>query len=310
MGTPEFAVPSLLEVARRCEIVAVVTQPDRPRGRGRKIASSPVADAADGLELLVLKPEVLDETMRARIAGLAPDLFAVVAYGAILAPKWLGVPRQGAINLHGSLLPEYRGASPVQRALWDGRSGTGVTTIWMDQGIDTGDMILQRWAPIAADDTALSLGAKLARLGAPLLAESLVQAAEGRAPRRAQPKSGASYARKLEKRDGVIDWNLDAETVWNRIRAVTPWPGATTALAGRRLVVLSSRPHDLLPAAVPPGSVIALATSSIVVACAGGALEITEVKPEGRGAQGAGDWGRGARITAGARFEWKEEEPV
>ncbi|HUK62005.1 MAG TPA: methionyl-tRNA formyltransferase, partial [Dongiaceae bacterium] len=147
MGTPEFAVPALERVAECCEVVAVVTRPDRPRGRGQHLAASEVAAVAERLVLPVLKPSSVNaEESRAELAALAADLFAVVAYGAILKPGLLAVPRLGCINLHGSLLPEYRGASPVQRALWDGRGGTGVTTLWMDEGIDTGDLILQRWA--------------------------------------------------------------------------------------------------------------------------------------------------------------------
>ncbi|HEY6867248.1 MAG TPA: methionyl-tRNA formyltransferase, partial [Candidatus Eisenbacteria bacterium] len=188
MGTPAFAVPALGAVAAACDVAAVVTQPDRPRGRGLEPAPSAVASEAARLGLAVMKPEQPNapET-RAALAALAPDLFAVVAFGAILSRELLRVPKRGAINLHGSLLPDYRGAAPVQRALWDGRAFTGVTTLWMDEGIDTGPLILQRWHPIAADDDAGRLAESLAALGAPLLAERLALAHAGRAPRRAQP---------------------------------------------------------------------------------------------------------------------------
>jgi methionyl-tRNA formyltransferase len=182
MGTPEFAVPALRETARSCDVAAVVTQPDRPRGRGLAAAPSPVALAAEALGLAVLKPADpnAEETRRA-LSALSPDFIAVVAFGAILKPGLLAVPRLGAINLHGSLLPEYRGASPVQRALWEGRKTTGVTTLWMDQGIDTGDLILRGEVGIHDDDNAGTLAARLAEAGAPLLARSLVLAFEGRA---------------------------------------------------------------------------------------------------------------------------------
>ena len=155
MGTADFAVPALRAVARSCDVVLVVTQPDRPRGRGQQLGPSPVAEEARALGLAVAKPvDVNEPEWRERLAGLGLDLVAVVAYGAILAPELLGVPRLGCVNLHGSLLPDYRGASPVQRALWDGRIGTGATTLWMDEGIDTGDCILQRWVGIEPADNA------------------------------------------------------------------------------------------------------------------------------------------------------------
>ena len=194
MGTPEFAVPALRAVARACDVAAVVTQPDRPRGRGQHAAASAVAGEAESLGLTVLKPaDVNAFESRARLRELAPDLLAVVAYGMILEPESLALGRLGAINLHGSRLPDYRGASPVQRALWDGRTTTGVTTIWMDAGIDTGDMILQRWCVIEPTDTAGTLAPRLATLGAPLLAESLVLAHGGKAPRRPQPAGGSGW---------------------------------------------------------------------------------------------------------------------
>jgi len=307
MGTPEFAVPSLRDVARGFEVAAVVTQPDRPRGRGRKLGPSAVAVAAGELKLKTFKPETLkSQELLAEIRALNPELLAVVAFGAILSSDWLRLPRLGAINLHGSLLPQYRGASPVQQALWDGRCGTGVTTIWMDEGIDTGDMILQRWAPIEPDDTAGTLGQRLADLGASVLAESLALAARGEAPRSRQPREG-SYAKKLAKRDGLVDFSADAVTVWNRQRAVTPWPGAWTGYDSRRMQVLESRPRDLLPATVAPGTILEMGGRGVCVACGAGSLELLRVKPEGGGEMDAIDWARGVRVASGARMNWNEE---
>jgi methionyl-tRNA formyltransferase len=304
MGTPSFAVPSLRAVARRCEVVAVVTRPDRPRGRGRQVESSEVAAAATEMKLEVIKTETMkSDTLRAEVQGRAPDLFAVVAFGAILPSEWLRVPRLGAINLHGSLLPEYRGASPVQRALMDGRSATGVTTIWMDEGIDTGDRILQRWEPIAADDTAATLGDRLANLGAPLLAESLVRAANGLAPRIPQPAHDGSYAPRLRKKDGWVDWSQSAESVWSRQRAVTPWPGATTSFAGRGVLITKSWPHDTMSRDAEPGTVLEVSADGVRVACGRGSLQLVAVKPEGKGELQATEWARGARIAPGVRFE-------
>jgi methionyl-tRNA formyltransferase len=308
MGTPEFAGPSLHAVAAACDVVAVVTQPDRPRGRGQHPAPSVVATIAEGLGIPILKPERANEpALRERLAALGPDLFAVVAFGAILAPALLAVPRLGSINLHGSLLPEYRGASPVQRALWDGRGGTGVTTLWMDEGIDTGDCILQRWVGIEAGDNAGTLGSRLAEAGAPLLAESLTLAHAGRAPRVPQPREAGSYARKLAKLDGIVDWSLDVESVWNRQRAVTPWPGATSGLRGKRLMILEARPLHRLPAGVSPGAVVAIATEGVAVACGTGVLTVTRVKPEGRSEMTATEWARGARLEPGEPLQWEKE---
>ena len=303
MGTPDFAVPALRAVARSCDVARVLTQPDRPKGRGRALAESEVALEAARLGLPVAKPaDMKAETVRAELAALEPDLFAVVAFGAILSPALLALPRLGAINLHGSLLPEYRGASPVQRALWDGRAFTGVTTLFMDEGVDTGEMILQRWLGIEPADQAGTLAARLAELGAPLLAESLLLAAAGRAPRRPQAPGEGSYARKLRKEDGVVDWGLDAATVWNRQRAVTPWPGATTACEGRRLLVTCAWPHHRLPVSEPPGTLLAVTRDGVMVACAPGVLLLTRVKPEGRPEMGAAEWARGARLAPGARL--------
>jgi len=311
MGTPDFAVPALRAVAHDCHIVRVVTQPDRPKGRGRAPAESEVARAATRLGLTLDKPaDMKDEAVRARLAALEPDLFAVVAFGVILSPALLAVPRLGSVNLHGSLLPEYRGASPVQRALWDGRAFTGVTTLFMDEGVDTGDLILQRWLAIEPDDRADTLAGRLAELGAPLLAESLRLAAAGRAPRRAQPKGAGSYAPKLRKEDGRVDWGLDAVTVWDHQRAVTPWPGAATDCAGRRLLITGAWPLHRLAVPEPPGTLLGVSREGAIVACRPGVLRLTRVKPEGRNEMGAAEWARGARLSAGARLGTATEVPA
>ena len=303
MGTPEFALPSLHAVAERCDVVRVVTQPDRPRGRGQVTSESPVAAAARERGLPVLRaadmkaPDVLDE-----LRSLRADVFAVVAFGAILTPAVLALPRAGCVNLHGSLLPDFRGAAPVQRALWEGRSETGVCTLFMDEGIDTGDVIRCLRAPIHDDDDAGTLAARLAALGGPLLAESVLLAARGEAPRTSQDRAAGSYARKLRKEDGVVDWRLPARTVWARARAVTPWPGATTAFRGRRVQLLRSRPE---PAAnrAEPGTLLRWDEQGVDVACAEGALRVSTIKPEGRAQLDAAEWARGARPEPGERFE-------
>lgn len=308
MGTPDFAVPALRATAAACEVAGVVTRPDRPRGRGRALTPSSVARIAEQLGVPVLKPEDANAAdSRSALAAFGADLFAVVAFGAILSPGTLALPRAGCINLHGSLLPDYRGASPVQRALWDGCAGTGVTTLWMDDGIDTGDLMLQRWVPIEGTDDAGTLTARLAEVGGPLLAESLVLAHDGRAPRRPQDRQTGSYTRRLGKADGSMEWGHDAVTVWNRQRAMTPWPGAATGFKERRVLVMRARPQHLMALGVPPGTVAEVGRDAVVVACAPGALELLVVRPEGRGDMPATQWARGARLEAGDRLAIEKE---
>jgi methionyl-tRNA formyltransferase len=305
MGTPEFSVPALRAVAERCTVTRVVTQPDRPAGRGRQLAESAVAREAAALGLPVDKPaNMRAPEVRDALAAENADVFAVVAFGAILSPALLALPRAGCLNLHGSLLPDYRGASPVQRALWDGRAETGVCTIFMDDGIDTGDVVLAAREPVRDDDDAASLAARLAALGGPLLAESCVLAHEGRAPRSPQDRAAGSYAKKLKKADGAVDWALPAAEVWHHARAVTPWPGATAGHAGRRLIVLASHPAEGRGA---PGEVLAVDSSGILVACGEDALRLTKLKPEGRAACAAADWARGARLSQGNRLDGGKE---
>jgi methionyl-tRNA formyltransferase len=308
MGTPDFAVPALRATAVGADVAAVVTRPDRPRGRGKVMSPSPVAGAAEALGLPVMKPENVNAPeSRAALAALEADLFAVVAFGAILSPALLAMPRLGSLNLHASLLPDYRGASPVQQALWDGRAGTGVTTMWIDEGLDTGDLALQRWVAIEATDDAGSLASRLAGIGGPLLAETVTLAHAGRAPRRPQDRAAGSYARKLGKRDGIVEFAHDAVAVWNRQRAVTPWPGATTAFKDRHLLLVRTEPVHRLTLDLVPGTVVECGADGLVVACAPGALRLVTVRPEGRGDLAAAEWARGARIQPGDRLAIEKE---
>ncbi len=307
MGTPEFAVPALRAVAAACDVVRVVTQPDRPRGRGQHTAESPVAATASELGLPVMRPaDMKASEVRDELASLEADVFAVVAFGAILTPAVLALPRAGAVNLHGSLLPDYRGASPVQRALWDGRRETGVCTLFMDEGIDTGDVIRCERLAVHDDDDAATLAARLAALGAPLLAESVCLAAEGRAPRAPQDRAAGSYAKKLRKEDGVVEWALPAGAVWTRARAVTPWPGATTTFRGTRVQLVRTRPEPGAAVAAP-GTLLETDDEGLHVACAEGVLLVIRLKPEGRAELDAAEWARGARPQPGERFERLKE---
>ena len=308
MGTPEFAVPALRAVAAACDVARVVTQPNRPRGRGQVTSGSPVALAAEALGLPVIRPaDMKTRDVRDELASLRADVFAVVAFGAILTPEVLALPRAGCVNLHGSLLPDYRGASPVQRALWDDRAETGVCTLFMDEGIDTGDVIACRRVAIREDDDAATLAARLAERGAPLLAESVVQAAEGRAARTPQDRAAGSYAKKLRKQDGVVDWGLPARVVRAHARAVTPWPGATTSFRGKRVLVVRAL-AEAGGAGAAPGTLLGTDDDGLRVACAEGVLRVTRLKPEGRAELDAAEWARGARPQPGERFETLKEQ--
>ena len=308
MGTPEFAVPALRALNAVCDVARVVTQPDRPRGRGQVTSGSPVAVAAEALGLPVVKPaDMRAPEVRTELASLEADVFAVVAFGAILTPGVLALPRAGCVNLHGSLLPDYRGASPVQRALWDDRAETGVCTLFMDEGIDTGDVIACRREPVREDDDASSLAARLAELGGPLLAESVLQAAEGRAARTPQDRAAGSYAKKLRKEDGAVDWALPARVVRAHARAVTPWPGATTTFRGKRVLIVRSS-AEAVGIAAAPGTLLECDDDGVRVACAEGALRVTRLKPEGRAELDAAEWARGARPQPGERFETLKEQ--
>ncbi len=308
MGTPEFAVPSLRELARACDVVRVVTQPDRPRGRGQQTSESPVAKAAGELGLPVMRPAGMKAPeVLAELSSIGADVFAVVAFGAILTPAVLAAPRAGCVNLHGSLLPDFRGAAPVQRALWEDRAKTGVCTLFMDQGIDTGDVIRCLETPIGDDEDAGTLAARLAELGGPLLSESVRLAADGTAPRSPQDRAAGSYANKLRKEDGVVDWRLPARIVWSHARAVTPWPGATTAFRGKRVLIVRARPEAGAHAA-EPGTILDFDEGGIRVACADGALRVTKIKPEGRAILAAAEWARGARPEPGERFGAMKEQ--
>ena len=308
MGSPGFAVPALRAVAAACDVVRVVTRPDRPSGRGLEVRASAVARAAGELGLPVSRPPSMrDRSTITELGEARADVFAVVAFGAILSAEVLALPRAGCVNLHGSLLPDYRGASPVQRALWDGCAETGVCTLFMDEGLDTGDVIACRREVIRDDDDAASLAARLAELGAPLLTGSVVQAAEGRAPRAPQDRTAGSYAGKLRKEDGVVDWSLPARVVWSHARAVTPWPGAATTFRGKRVILASTRP-EVGATGGSPGTLLGGEHEGIRVACAEGALRVLRLKPEGRAELDAAEWARGARPQPGERFETLKEQ--
>ena len=232
MGTPDFAVPSLEALIKSDDrVIGIVTQPDRPKGRGQQLTPSPVKVIAEHEHLPVLQPtKMKDPAFLAELSAWKPDLIAVAAFGRILPPAILSLPPRGCINVHGSLLPKYRGAGPIQWALINGENETGITTMLMDEGMDTGAMLLQARITIVPDDTAGSLSPRLAELGGRLLVETLAQLKAGTLTPRAQDHRQATLAPLLKKEDGLIDWNLSATALANRIRGLTPWPGAQTFL--------------------------------------------------------------------------------
>jgi len=294
-GTPEFAVPALAAVADRFEVMLVVAQPDRPKGRGRTLAAPPVKEAALARGIVVLQVESPNAPAAlSALRAIEPDLFVVVAYGAILSAELLAVPKHGAINLHASLLPRYRGASPIQAALLDGAAETGASTMWMDEGLDTGDVIAVSRLAIGPDETAGELSDRLAASGARLLADTIAAVEAGTATRTPQPAEGASVTKKIRKDAGRLDFTQPAARVHERARAMTPWPGALAEFAGEPVRFARTR---LAPAGTgAAGAVLGDGPSGgLLVACGEGAIEVLRVVPAGRAEMDAQAWWRGLR---------------
>jgi len=288
MGTAELACASLRmlvneRVSLDAEVVAVVTQPDRPKGRDLKLQPSFVKQTALELGLPVLQPDrARSEPFLAELRALAPDLIVVVAYGQILPPTILDLPRHGCLNVHTSILPKHRGAAPIQWAIANGDAETGVTIMKMDAGLDTGPILAIETTPISATDAAPGLHDRLAQLGATLLTRIIPDYSTGRLVPRPQPTEGASYARKITKEDGSLNWTQPARVLWNHHRAFTPWPGSYTFLPGadkNRLLKVSRM--ELVQAAGQSGEILAADKSGIVVGCGDGALRLLEVQREG-----------------------------
>ena len=300
MGTPDIAVPALRALHHAGHRVGlVITQPDRPAGRGRKLRRGPVAAAADALGLAVLQPRRAADARRA-MAELAPDLLVTMAYGQILPPPLLELAPLGAVNVHTSLLPRLRGPAPINRAILRGLSETGVSTMYMDQAMDSGDIILQAATPIADQETAGSLFDRLAVMGAGLLVRTLEAMAAGAAPRIPQDHSQATYAAPLTKAEGRVDWRRPAAELDRHVRGMDPWPAAYSTLDGRMLKLYG--PTRVLPeAGGAPGQVLARSwdDGELVVACGQGALALGQVQAAGKRRMAAGEFLRGARLAAG-----------
>jgi len=311
-GTPDFA-STILEalLASRHEVVGALSQPSRPQGRGLAPQDPPVAMLCREAGLPVFQTRRLHapETLE-RLRALKPDLILTAAFGRILKPALLSLPPLGCWNVHASLLPRHRGASPVTASLLAGDLWTGVTIFRMDEGVDTGPVLLQEMTPTGPEETAGELTDRLARLGGRLAVEACNLRERGELPERPQPPWGATYAPMLSKEDGRIPWGRPADQIERLVRAVTPWPGAYTFLEGKRLRIHRAQPLHLLEvqdpsrsdAAAAPGTIVS-AGGGIGVACRPGLLMLREVQSEGRKRQEAGEWLRGSPVAIGARLE-------
>lgn len=323
-GTPAFAVPSLRHLIAQPDfrVEGVVTQPDRPRGRGQQIAVSEVKAAALEAGLAVYQPEkIRSEAAFDYFKRVAPDAVVIIAYGQIIPPRLLEIPRLGWINLHASLLPKYRGAAPINWAIVNGETRTGLTTMQIDAGLDTGPMLLKYETSIGPDETAPQLSARLAEAGAPLVAETLRKLDRGEITLEPQDNSQATYAPPLKKVDGRIDWRLSPQFIYSQIRGLQPWPGAFTTFRGKschiwgRPLSVADFPHSPghirfvaprppQPPASPPPGTIQLRDSLILVRCGeSGALVLTFVQLEGRKRVTAREFAIGARLSPSDRFE-------
>jgi methionyl-tRNA formyltransferase len=295
-GTPEFSVPALEAlVASRHRVLAVYTQPDRPAGRGQQVTMSAVKQCALNHQLPVEQPQTLrDPAAVERLAQYQADLMIVVAYGLLLPKTVLDTPRLGCVNIHASLLPRWRGAAPIQRAIQAGDKESGVTIMQMDVGLDTGPMLLERVTPIDARETGESLHDRLSTLGAEAVLEAIEAIAAGTAKPVNQPKDGATYAAKIKKEEALIDWSKPAVDIDRHVRAFNPWPIAETRWNGQQLRVWEATPLDKKSSAAP-GTVVATSSEGIEVATGNGTLQLTRVQAAGRKAMPAADFLRAHR---------------
>lgn len=303
LGTPEFAVPTLEAiVSAGHEVAAVYTQPDRPKGRGHALAPPPVKAAATRLSLAVRQPEKIRRPeVVEELRATGADAMVVVGYGQIIPQSIIDLPRLGIINVHASLLPKYRGAAPIQWAVANGATITGVTTMLINAGLDTGDLLLKQETTIGAEETSLDLGPRLAAMGAELLVETLNELERGSIRPVPQNNDEATYAPILKREDGLLDWNLPAGVVFNRARGFLPWPGAWTTLGGTRFSIWRCR----LPGVESPGAPGLLFSSQkrLFVCCGGGSvLELLEVQLEGKKRMPVADFLNGFRVHPGEKL--------
>ena len=303
-GTPDFAVPTLETLIQSGDrVVAVISQPDRPKGRGHQVQATPTKRVADMFRIPVLQPaKIREESFLQAVRDMKPDLGVVVAFGRILPDALLAIPRLGMINVHASVLPRYRGAAPIQRAVLAGDAETGVTIMRVETELDAGPTFAMATVPIPPDATSGDVERTLARLGADLLLPVVEDLATGRALETPQDHTRATLAPKITKDEGIIDWTLPAAAVHNRVRGLQPWPLASTRLNGERVVLRRTTP--LASGGTLPGTVVRAHGDELVVACGDGtALQVLELQPEGRRTMTAREFLAGRGVTEGSRFE-------
>lgn len=305
MGTPDFAVPCLMALHNaQFDIPFVVTQPDRPKGRGRTLSAPPVKETAQKLGYRVFQPQSVREVPFVdKLHETAPDFLVVVAYGQILPANLLRLPKHGAINVHASLLPKYRGPAPIQWAMIRGEKETGVTTMLMDTGVDTGDMLLKAKTQIRTDETAEQLHLRLSRLGADLLVDTLNQLVDGSLTPISQKNHDATYAPMLRKEDGRINWHQPADRLDAFVRAMTPWPGAFCFCNEKRLKIIKASPIHGAGSKTEPGTVVERFPDELCVATEDGLLLIENIQGQSGKRLPAKDFLRGNPIAPGTRFE-------
>lgn len=304
-GTPQFAVPTLEKLlSENFSISLVVTNPDEPQGRHHRLISPPVKEFALRAGLKIFQPARLkDSAAQAEISAIRPDAIVVVAYGHLIPPWMIDLPPLGCINLHASLLPRYRGAAPIPWAIMRGERVTGATTMKIDQGLDTGDILLQKEVEISERDTTETLSARLSAEGAPLMAETLARLGRGEISPRPQDDQLATVAPMLKKEDGLIDWQMTAQEIANRVRGLRPWPVAHTRFRGKSLQIWAAQPlQSQLGPSFAPGD-LETAGGKLLIACGGGtALELVEVQLEGRKRISGRDFANGVRLQPGERL--------
>jgi methionyl-tRNA formyltransferase len=302
-GTPQFAVPALRALlASRHRVVGVLTQPDRPAGRGRELRASPIKLLAQEVDLPLAQPATLKTPEgRAVLHEWSPDLLVVVAYGLILPQAVLDRPRFGCLNIHGSLLPRWRGAAPIQRAILAGDAETGVSIMQMDAGLDTGPVLLERRRPIGMHDTAGDLHDALSELGAAALLDAVDALTQGTVTIRNQPAEGVTYAAKLEKSEAALDWAKTAIALDRQVRAFNPWPMAETAFAGETLRILRAQVAGSSSSGAAPGTLLGIAEDGLHVACGEGVLAVRELQRAGKRPVSARDFANAVRVD-GLRF--------
>src|SRR6185295_4061738 len=308
MGTPEFAAPSLEALlTSEDQVVGIVTQPDRPKGRGQTLTASPIKQIALREGIPLLQPvKMKDPAFLAALQSWRPDFIAVTAFGRILPPAILSLPVHGCVNVHGSLLPKYRGAGPIQWAIINGEIETGITTMLMDEGMDTGPMLRQERIPIGPEDTAGTLSVALAALGGKLLVETIGQLKAGTVTPQPQDHSQATLAPLLKKEDGAIPWQLSATAIANRIRGLTPWPGAYTYAGDTRWGILRASVEaegTLHGENMPPGTVVEVWKDALLVMTGTGVVAIRELQPANSRRMTVAEYLAGHHVAAGLRLE-------